>query len=95
MTAVPAPKPAIPQWLMDAVVGLVTSAYEAGRAEAAVPVEQKPDNYTLAEAAQLLRVSMNTINALVNGDEPRLASFTVGRRRFVTAEALETYRKRT
>jgi len=93
MTAV---SPTPPRWLVDAVLGLVASAYEAGRADASAsatpPSPATPDSYTLKEAATSLRVSMTTLNRLVTTEE--LPSFYVGARRFVRPADLEEFRAR-
>lgn len=93
MTAAAAP---LPPWLIDAVVGLVASAYQAGRADATAAAEpaaaEPPDSLTLNEAAERLRISMTTLNRLVQSGE--LDTFPIGRRRFTTPDAVEAVRKR-
>lgn len=86
------PKGPIPQWLMDAVIGLVASAYEAGRADATVaaPAEPKAD-LTLPEVAEELRIGMTTLTRLIKQGE--IPSFRVGARRFVRRTDLDVYRK--
>lgn len=92
MTAVPVPEPALPQWLVDAVMGLVKTAFEAGKAEglavepSAAPVR---DVHTRAEAADILRVSRTTVDKLIKSGA--LESFMVGDRRLVSDVALRAY----
>ena len=83
----------LPPWLTDAVVGLIASAYEAGRtaATAAPATPSEPQMYlTLDEAARQLRIGMTKLNELVTTGQ--LTSFNVGRRRFVYLRDIEAFR---
>lgn len=86
----------IPQWLLDAVVGLVASAYEAGQRDAA---EKRPAPLSAvstatmlsrAEAAEELHVSVAMVDKLMRSG--RLAKSKIGARSLITRESLETYR---
>lgn len=92
VTTVPAPELLLPKWLVDAVLGLVATAYEAGKAEALV-VEPEPipkrDVHTRAEVAAILRTSRTTVDKLIR--EETLPSFTVASRRLVSDEDLRAY----
>jgi len=81
----------LPPWLLEAVVGLVAVAYEAGRGDATPPAAPV-DTLTLNEAAASLRVGMTTLNRLVTTGV--LPSFRVGARRFVRVADLDEYRAR-
>jgi excisionase family DNA binding protein len=78
---------------MDAVVGLVTSAYEAGRSEAAAqqtqPEVAEKDAYTRREAAARLRMSTTSLDRLVSRGE--IDSYSVGTSRRFTRVAVEAY----
>jgi excisionase family DNA binding protein len=96
MTALAQPTSPIPQWLYDAVLGLVTTAYETGRADAtaaAEPVAEAPaDTLTRQEAAQLMRISVTTLNGLIGSGE--IPSFKIGALRFIRRAAVLAYIER-
>lgn len=69
MTAIARDPSALPQWLEDAVKGLVTAAYEAGRAARpvveAAPVAAEPEFLDRREAARFLRCGLTKLDLLV------------------------------
>lgn len=92
MTTAPVPAAALPTWLVDAVMGLVRTAYEAGRAEALADRPEPtvaPDVHTRAEAAAILRISKTTLDNLIESEA--LPSFKAGRRRLIPDADLRAY----
>lgn len=92
VSPVAAPPAAIPDWLVDAVIGLVASAYQAGRAEAAAAAQAAPppqDVLDVAEACALLRCRKTKLAQLVK--DGAVPSFTVGARRLFRRAHLLDY----
>lgn len=94
MTAAVAPQ-SLPQWLVDAVMGLVASAYQAGLAQgqaalaapvAAVPAE---DTLTRAEAARFLRMGLTKFDLLVRSGE--VPTFKIGGSRYSRRADLQAW----
>lgn len=94
--------PAIPEWMADAVLGLLATAYERGRvdalaaaAELAPAAAPEPDRavHTRQEAAEVLRTSKTTIDRLLRTGE--LAYFPVRGRRMIRDLDLQAYMART
>jgi len=92
MTAATVPQPAIPAWLVDATIGLVTSAYQAGLADRPAVQASAPTDSTVLdrlEAAALLRCSRTKLDELVrHGVVP---SFKLGNRRLFNRADLEQF----
>lgn len=93
MTTVPAPQ-SLPQWLVDAVMGLVASAYQAGRADRGAEVEQaapvvEQDVLDRLEASALLRCSRTKLDGLVR--DGLVPSFMIGKRRLFRRADLDAW----
>jgi excisionase family DNA binding protein len=69
MTALAEPSVPLPQYLLDAVIGLVAAAYERGRADAAATLQPAPEpleeTLTRQEAAKALRIGVTKLDLLV------------------------------
>lgn len=93
MTALSTPQQPLPQWLVDAVMGLVGAAYEAGRADVLGSAERdEPEvggSLTRTEAAAVLRISKTSVDNLIRSGA--LASYTAGTRRLIPRSAVDAY----
>jgi len=90
VTAITESSAPLPRWLVDAVMGLVASAYEAGRADAApAPVVEQRNLLTRREAAKELHCSLTTLDRLIG--ENALRSAMVRGRRYVPRDAIAEY----
>jgi excisionase family DNA binding protein len=82
----------LPQWLVDAVVGLVASAYSAGRAAQPVVVETieaQPDVMDRLEAAAFLRCGRSKLDRMVRAGTVK--SLMIGGRRMFRRSDLEAW----
>lgn len=82
----------VPQWLVDAMVGLLASAYSAGRAAQPVVVETieaQPDVLDRLEAADFLRCGRTKIDRMVKANT--IPSFMIGGRRMFRRADLELW----
>lgn len=93
MTTATAPNAPLPRWLVDAVMGLVASAYLAGRADSEAEVQQvapvEQDVLYRDEAARFLRCGKTKLDGLVR--DGVIASFHLGGRRAFRRADLEAY----